>query len=168
MAYMLSVCPIAIPLFPEGVKNFQTTKMSEMHLIPKPWEFQVIRVCYTSPSQLRADAPHWWEPSPWLSKGAASSLQARGRAVPLAWPGCFFPGHWLTFQPVPALLHLACQVAHCLEEADASPACWAPGGCPAFSPFTPFIWFFNFHDVALFVGWTKILSGEAMTKYQII
>lgn len=90
---MLSGRPIAISLFPEGVTNFQRTKMSEVHLIPKPWEFQVIRICYAFPSQLRTGTPHWWEPSPWLSEAAASSLQARGRAVPLAWPGCFFPGH---------------------------------------------------------------------------
>lgn len=40
MAYRLSGCPKAIPLFPEGVKDFQTIQVSKMHLIPKPWEFR--------------------------------------------------------------------------------------------------------------------------------
>lgn len=89
---------------------------------------------------------------PWVSVGAASSVQARGRAGSLAWPGCFCPGHWPTFQPAPAFLHLACEVAHSLKEADAPLAQRALRGCPTFSSSTLFIGFFNLHNVAFFSG----------------
>lgn len=66
--------------------------------------------------------------------------------------GCFLPGHLLTFQPAPVLLHVPCEVAHCLEEADAPQACRAPMGYPTFSPFIPFTGFFHFHNMAVFIG----------------
>lgn len=100
-------------------------------------------------SQLRAGA------APAVSEWGSSfpnPSQREGCLAGLALPGCFFPGQLLTFQPAPALLHLSREVAHCLEEADALTTCGAPGHSPAFSPFTPFMGLFNFHDVALFVG----------------
>lgn len=70
------------------------------------------------------------------------------------WPGLAASsrGHLPTCQPAPALLHLAREVAHGLEETDAALACSAPGGRSAVSSFTLFIGFFNFHNVALLVG----------------
>ena len=89
---------------------------------------------------------------PWVSEGAASPVQARGSVGSLARPGCFVPGHPPTFQPAPVLLHLACEVAQCLEETDAPLACRALGGCPTFSLCILFTGFFNLHNVAFFVG----------------
>lgn len=89
---------------------------------------------------------------PWVSEGAASPGQARRGAGSLAWPGCFVPGHLPTFQPAPVLLHLACEVAHCLEETDAPLACRVLRGCPSFSSCILFIGFFNLHNVAFFIG----------------
>lgn len=56
-----------------------------------------------------------------------------------------------TFQPVLAFLHVTSEIAHSLEEAEASPACRSPAGHLDFSPFTPLVGFFNLHYVAVFI-----------------
>lgn len=160
---------VVLYLFHIGAKNLQSTKISEVFLILKLYGNSKL-VGYIGPiqSQLKVGVLQLWESSQWVSEGAASSTHAWGRAVSLAQPGCFFPGTLPTFQPAPALLHVPCEVSHCLEEADAPQACRAPMSCPAFSPFTPFIEFFHFHNMAVFIGWPEILLREAMTNYQII
>lgn len=73
-----------------------------------------------------------------------------------------------TFQPVLAFLHVTSEIAHSLEEAEASPACRSPAGLLAFSPFIPFVGFFNLDYVTVFIRRSEILRGIDRRKYQII
>lgn len=144
---------VVLYLFHIEMKNLQRTKLRETHLILKLWEFQVSGVYYVHPKSTQG----WSTPTVGaLTMGERtgsflSPCLKEGYLPGLAWP--LLPrGHLPTFQPAPALLHLARDVAHGLEETDAPLACRAPVGCSAFSSFTLFMGFFNFHNVAFFIG----------------
>lgn len=143
---------VVLYLFHVRAKSLQSTKISEVHLILKPHGNSKL-VGYVGPtqSQLGMGALQLWESSHG-EQGSSFLHPCLREAVSLARPTCFFPGTLPTFQPAPVLLHVPCEVAYCLEEADAPQACGAPMGCPTFSPFTPFTGFFHFHNMAIFVG----------------
>lgn len=69
-------------------------------------------------------------------------------------------GHLLTFQPALAFLHVTSEIAHSLEEAEASLGRGSPAGHLTFSPFAPFIGSLDFHYVAVFIRWSEILYGK--------
>lgn len=117
----------------------------------------------------------WGQPSfPLPCQSLPRGGGAAASCCPSRRKGCLRPGlspaplRTSTFQPVLAFLHVTGEIAHSVEEAEASPACRSPAGHLAFSPSIPFAGFFNLHYVTVFIGRSEILRGIDRRKYQTI
>lgn len=123
------------------------------------WEFQVSRVHYAHWSQHRAGTPQLGKPSSWVSEAAASSVQARGRAVSLAGllllPQAFA---YLSASSCTPSSHQWCSPL--LGRGWCPPGLQSPDRLPLFLSFCSFHWIFQFSQC----GYLHWMVGDSFRR----